>query len=230
MSNEEAKTLRLQGNARQVGFQLGKAMDTRLECNIQRYIEQGLVRLSLIDLEKVRHGAMSWLRRLPNHFQEELEGISKGAGIALSRLAEWGFVENCCKCACSGLATIINGNVWIARNNDWCLPDLWGYKVIRNVSGRIPTMTFGMEGDVFTATGFNADQLWLHYHSLNVQDNPAAARTGMNCYVMIREALETCSTIEQVEAILRSVDRSDGMILFAVDGKDETFTNHLLKF
>ncbi len=223
MRNEEGRTLRLHGNAHQVGFLLGEAMGTKLRCNIQRYIEQGLARLCLIDLEKMRHGAMGWLRRLPTHFQEELEGISEGAGIALGRLAEWGFVENCYNCACSGLATMINGNVWIARNNDWCLPDLWGYKVIRNVSGRIPIMTFGMEGDVFTATGFNADQLWLHYHSLNARDHPATPKTGMNCYVMIREALETCSTIEQVEAILRSVDRSDGMILFAVDGKDESF-------
>ena len=166
---------------------------------------------------------MAWLRGLPVHFQEELEGVSQGSGVSLQRLAEWGFVENCHKHACSGLATVVDGNVWVARNHDAWLPDLWGYAVIRNIDGRIPTMIFGMEGDVFTATGINAEQLWLHYQSLDGQDSFIASNSGMNCYVWIREALETCATIEQVETVLRTVDRSDGMILFAVDGKDESF-------
>jgi hypothetical protein len=38
------------------------------------------------------------------------------------------------------------------------VPELWGYVTIREVEGRIPTISFSMEGDVFTPTGINKAQ------------------------------------------------------------------------
>ena len=39
--------------------------------------------------------------------------------------------------------------------------------------------------------------------------------------MLLAEALETCRTLREVEALLRGVDRHGGMMLFAVDGKTD---------
>ena len=41
----------------------------------------------------------------------------------------------------------------------------------------------------------------------------------MVCFVWLTEALETCRTIDDVEALLRQVNRDGDMMLFVVDGK-----------
>jgi hypothetical protein len=80
-----------------------------------------------------------------------------------------------------------------------------------------------MEGDVFTPTGINKDRLWLHYNFLSTRDEPGPGRPHVPPYVFLTEALELCRTISDVEALLNRTDRDGGMLLFAVDGKDNEF-------
>jgi hypothetical protein len=174
-------------------------------------------------MHKLRTGALAWLRSLPARFQEEFEGLAEGANLPLQRLSEWQYIEQCVQESCSAFVCLLNGQAWVGRNNDMSVPDMWGYLTIREVDGRIPTMSFGLEGYVFTPTGYNRDKLWLHCHYLPVQDTPRAARPHLPSYVLLTEALETCSSIGQVEALLDRIDRDDGMMLFAVDGKTNEF-------
>jgi len=103
------------------------------------------------------------------------------------------------------------------------VPDLWGYVTIREVDGRIPTISFSMEGDIFTPTGINKEKLWLHYNFLSVWDKPAPNKPHFPGYVFLTEALELCRNISDVEALLNETDRDGGMLLFAVDGKTNEF-------
>ena len=125
--------------------------------------------------------------------------------------------------ACSAFVCEIDGKAWVGRNNDAWLADLWGYTIIREVEGRLPTMTFGLQGDVFTATGVNRERLWLHANALPTSDAPAPEKPYLDFYVFIPEALEKCRTISDVENLLNTVDRIGGMNLFAVDGKTNEF-------
>jgi hypothetical protein len=111
----------------------------------------------------------------------------------------------------------------VARNNDFHVPELWGYVTIREVDGRIPTINFSMEGDVFTPTGINKEKLWLHYNFLPVWDTPAPDKPHVPPYVFLTEALELCHTISDVEDMLNEINRDGGMLLFAVDGKNNEF-------
>jgi len=215
------RILQAQGPPRQVGVTIGKALADRLQNNINRYIAHGPGRHGSVDWTRLREGALPWLRRLPQRFQDELEGMAQGASIPLQRLAEWCFVEECVQTGCSGFVWMLNGNVWVGRNNDIWAPELWGYVTIREVNGRVPTISFGMEGEPFTATGINAEQLWLHYNHLSVRDAPSGGKPHWPCYVFLTEALETCRTLADVEALLSAVDRDGGMILFAVDGTSD---------
>ncbi len=210
------------GSPREVGLANGKALGKRLDWIIGKLIE-GIEDTYGIDIHKLQKEALPWLHSLPLHFQAELEGIAEGADIPLRRLAEWFFADQCANNGCTGLIRLIDGDVWVARNNDYILPELWGYTIIRDVDGRIPTMIFGTEGEVFSATGINKEKLWLHYNWLPVWDKPPEKKQCLFPYVFLREALETCSSIRDVADLLQNIERDGGMNLFAVDGKSSQF-------
>lgn len=211
------------GSAREIGIAKGRALGSRLGQNIRRYIQRRPASPEALDLDKLREGALPWLRGLPARFQDELEGMAEGAGISLQQIAEWTYVEECVQDGCSGFICLLDGHAWVGRNNDMFVPELWGYASIRELEGRIPTITFGTEGDVFAPTGLNQERLWLHYNYLPVWDVPRTDRLHWPGYVWIIEALETCSSLSHVEELLRSIDRDGGMMLFAVDGKTDEF-------
>lgn len=209
------------GTPYEIGFSTGQALGRRLEQNCDHYIAS---LENSTDMDKLQRGAMTWLRSLPLRFQEEFEGLAVGANLPLQTLAEWEYIEECEKKLCSGAVCVFNGHAWVARNNDTYVPELWGYASIREVTGRIPTITFSMEGDVFAPTGINRDKMWLHYNFLQVWDKPSPGKPHLPAYVFVTEALETCHSIQEVEALLGEIDRDGGMLLFAVDGKTEEIT------
>ena len=208
------------GNPYEIGFDIGRALGARLEQTINHYIAG---REYASDMTKLREGALPWLRRLPKRFRDEMEGMAEGANLPLQRLAEWSYIEECESKRCSAAVGLFDRRAWISRNNDSYVPELWGYVTIREVEGRIPTISFSMEGDVVTPTGINKDRLWLHYNFLPAWDEPGPGKPHIPPYVFLTQALELCRTISDVEALLNSTDRDGGMLLFAVDGKNNEF-------
>jgi hypothetical protein len=149
--------------------------------------------------------------------------MAAGAHLPLQSLVEWTYIEECEKKECSGAVCVFDHHAWVARNNDTFVPELWGYVTIREVTGRIPTINFSMEGAVFTPTGINREKLWLHGNFLSVWDSPTPGKPHLPCYVFLTEALERCRSIGDVQAMLDETDRAGGMLLFAVDGKTDEF-------
>jgi len=208
------------GNPREIGFTAGQTFAHKLERTISHYVNNVG---DFKDLEKLRNGTLTWLRTLPKRFQDEFEGMAEGANIPLQRLAEWAYIEECDSKQCSGVICLFENRPWVARNNDFYVPELWGYVTIREVEGRIPTINFSMEGEIFSPTGINKEKVWLHYNFLPAWDKPAPNKPHVAPYVFLTEALEFCSTISDVEALLNETDRDGGMLLFAVDGKNNEF-------
>jgi len=208
------------GNPRQIGFAAGRTFANKLEQTIDHYIASVE---DFKDLEKLQAGALSWLRTLPKRFQDEFEGMAEGANISLQRLAEWAYIEECDSIQCSAAICLIDNRAWVARNNDFYVPELWGHVIIREVDGLIPTINFSMKGEIFSPTGINKEKLWLHYNFLPVWDKPAPNKPHVPPYVFLAEALERCHTISDVEALLNETDRDGGMMLFAIDGKNDEF-------
>lgn len=209
------------GTPREIGFATGRHIGKRLEENIDYYIRNRLLFPGALDRVRIQSEAIPRLRTLPVRFQEEIEGLAEGAGLPLQRVAESYAVEDSGQDGCSGFVSIIDGHAWVGRNVDYCGPEVWGFVAIKHVKDRIPTINFGMEADAFTMTGINREQLWLHYQGLPVPDIPRHDRPHFPAYVVLTEALETCATIGEVEKLLDTMDRDEGMILFAVDGKND---------
>ena len=221
MNNYQLKRVyHFKGNPHEIGFTAGRTLGAKLEQTLRHYIAS---RKHASDMNKLHHGALPWLHRLPKRFQDEFEGMAEGANLPLQSLAEWAYIEECESNRCSGTVGLFENRAWVARNNDTYVPELWGYVTIREVDGRIPTLNFNMEGDVFTSTGINKDKLWLHYNFLPVWDEPASGKPHVPGYVFLTEALEVCRTLGDVEAFLNENNRDGGMLLFAVDGKTNEF-------
>jgi hypothetical protein len=212
------RLIRLAGTPYEIGYAMGQHMGARLEANIARYIRERAPDLS--QERDRRRGALPWLRMLPQRYQDEFAGLADGASLSIQRVAEWPFVEVRAASGCTSAMVTLQGHVWVARNNDYAVPDLWGYAAIKEITGRIPTLTFGMEGDVFSGTGINREHLWLHYHYLPASEPPPDA--ALPCYMWMTEALETCGTLADVEHLLAATPRDGAMLLFGVDGKRDT--------
>jgi hypothetical protein len=220
MNDYLSRIHQFKGAPYEIGLAIGRTLANRLEQTFTYYINN---MADSSDMEKLHGGALPWLRGLPKRFQDEFEGMAEGANVPLERLAEWAYIEECAKKQCSAAICIFNDHAWVARNNDTFVPELWGYAMIRQVDGRIPTINFAMEGDVFTPTGINKEKLWLHYNFLPVWDRPTPGKPHVPGYVFLTEALELCSTISDVETLLNETDRDGGMLLFAADGKTDEF-------
>jgi hypothetical protein len=220
MNNHLDRIHHFKGSPYEIGFAAGRALGAKLEWTINRYITS---QQNSKDMEKLRAGALPWLRSLPKRFQDEFEGMAEGAEIPLQRVAEFAYIEECDAKQCSGAVYLHENQAWVACNNDFFVPELWGYVTIREVDGQIPTVNFDTEGGVFTPTGINQEKLWLHYNFLPVWDQPAPHKPHVPPYVFLTEALEVCHTISDVEALLNETDRDGGMLLFAVDGKNNEF-------
>jgi hypothetical protein len=80
MSNDLQRTSRFKGTAHEIGFSIGQILGPRLAQLIGRYINGSAASL---DQQKLRAGALPWLRRLPRRLQEEFEGVAQGAHVPL---------------------------------------------------------------------------------------------------------------------------------------------------
>lgn len=217
MSTE--RFLHLRGSPYQVGRALGVHLKDRLARDIEHYITSGPVKFGNLDLSKLHKGAMDWFERLPKRFRSEMEGLAEGSGVTLQTIAEWGYADVGGRTGCSSFILRSQGETWVGRNNDLWVPDLWGYAIQRRISGRLGTLTFGMRGEIFAATGLNEAGLWLHYNWLPVFDLPIDKTWAP--YVLLTEILETCTTIDQVESKLKTTKRNGGMLIFASEGQSD---------
>jgi hypothetical protein len=223
MNDHESRVLRLRGTPFEIGQTAGRRMGARLAANIDEYVRERVPPGTRFEPEAWEAAALPWLRALPDRFQQELEGLAAGSGVPLQRLAEWACIEEHVPAQCSAFVCVAGGHTWVGRNNDTFAPRLWGHATIREIPGRIPWISFGMEGDVFTPTGVNRERLWLHYHYLPVEDAPPAGPVRMPAYAFLVEALETCRSLPELEELLAAVPRDQGMLLFAADGKSRDF-------
>ena len=221
MKSYQQRIQHFRGTAYDVGYASGQRLGSQLEQNIVQYQAIRSESSASVQWNLLRTGAIPWLRQLPKRYQDEFAGLAEGAGITLQRVAEWVYFETILTAGCSGFVVYSGGHAWIGRNNDMFVPSMWGYVLIREISGRIPTISLSLEGDIFSPSGLNQDHLWIHHQYLPVSDKPRNTKPHFPSYVFVTEALETCSTIYDVESLLQRFDRDDGMLLLVVDGTTE---------
>ncbi|MGH2748423.1 MAG: C45 family autoproteolytic acyltransferase/hydrolase [Actinomycetota bacterium] len=212
--------MRFRGTYREIGAAHGRALGPELRATIDAYLG-GLASRGVLDVERLHAGALGWLETLPDFYREEMEGMAEGSGVPLEDITRFNYAELCLN-GCSGAVCMVDGKAWVARNNDADpFEGLWGDVVIRDVVDRIPTLAIGLKGDVFIATGINRERLWIHHNYLEAHEGSTADMTALPSWALVRQALETCTSVDQVEELLDRWVRLDGMNLFVVDGKTQ---------
>ena len=219
--------LALHGTPYQVGRALGTALNNTLTTDITHYLENGPLKFGDLCLQTIQSGAMGWFESLPERFRQEMQGMAEGSVVPIEKIAAWGFADAGGKKACSGFLLRAGEDLWVGRNNDLWVPDLWGYAIERHVPGRLATLSFGMRGEIFAATGLNEAGLWLHYNWLPAFDLPSGE--AWTPYVLLTEMLETCQSIDQVETIVKETRRTGGMLIFAAKQNTTTASTALLE-
>jgi hypothetical protein len=214
----EERYLRVSGTPYQVGLLMGEALQAQLTKDIDHYLSDGPLKFGEIDSKSLTEGAMAWFESLPQRFRKELEGLADGSGVPIRRIAEWNFADAGSSTGCSGFLLRRDGAIWLGRNNDLWVPDLWGYAIRRHITGRLGTINFGMRGELFAATGLNQAGLWLHYNWLPSFESVTIS--GWMPYVLLTELLETCKNVDEVESRLRETTRTGGMLIFALEGNN----------
>mgnify|MGYP000043472921 CR=1 FL=1 len=217
---EQSLVKNFKGKSKEIGISIGDSIgNKRFSNNINKMIE-AVDKSYGINFEKLEKEAMLWLESVPNEYQKELEGISIGSGCAIEKIAQWYYSSMCTDGGCTSFFIKINDLWWVGRNNDYLLPEFWGHVSIIEVEGKIPVILFGLEGDIFTGTGFNKEKLWIHYNWLPVWDTPLKSKEVIAPFIFVRKALENCKSINDVEMMLEDTVRDSGMNLFIIDGKN----------
>ena len=202
------------------GVRLGESLGRSFGAYLENYLATRILAAKNYAKPSETH-AVTWISSLPEHIYDRFRGLSEGSGIPFGRIAYWGYQEMALSQGCSSIICRSKGKVWIGHNNDTFVPKLWGYITILEIKDRIPTMYFGLAGDIWATAGINKAKLWLHVDHLKATDKPDSRKAVLPTYGFIVEALETCETIDDVRELLNEIDRTEGMILIAADGKTD---------
>jgi hypothetical protein len=169
------------------------------------------------------------------HVQEEIDGMARGAGVPVDRVATLLYADIAPRAAgkrggeespigpmCSALmGSLADGETWVGRNCDWLTPTLMrGTAAVWHARpNKIPVLAVGIRGDIDVDTGLNAERLWLHLHTMFDPKPVTDDRPRISWLFWAREALETCATLDELEGFIEATRRDRGVMAIAVEGR-----------
>ena len=228
--------IHLPGPVEEAGFAYGRACGDLLRGGrIDRYLRD-MMALKRTDPDQLAMHAEAWACRLPLHYQRQMHAMAHGAAVPATRVQQFLYADIAVPAGtpvagaqplvsadgpmCSGVV-VHDPDPWVARNCDWYQATLQRgtAAVFHAVPHRIPCVALGLMGDIDADTGMNAEGLWLHMHTLQAADEPRAGVSCISWLFWMREALETCSNLHEVQTFIERTDRDRGVLLFAVDGR-----------
>jgi predicted choloylglycine hydrolase len=212
------KIQQFSGSHTEIGYAIGKSVKGRLDHIINDHVQM-INSINPIDFDKFFTDGLIWFNKLPGVYQDELSAIADGSECKLEKIILWCFCDKFFLSGCTSFVCTVNNVPWVGRNNDYAGPGKWNFINILKADGKIPVMLFGLEAGIFSGTGFNDEKIWLHYNWLPSWDNPTLGESSLPSYVFIRQALETCSSVRELEQFLSLCIRDTGMALTVIDGK-----------
>ncbi len=235
--------VRLPGAIQDAGHAYGRACRELLAPAARHAYVHPFLRINRTDPEHLTLSAAAWASRLPERYQLQIAAMASGAGVTEAAVREWLYADIAAPRPggdhhaaigppelqspaqligergpmCTGLVVWQDRRPWTARNCDWYVQTLsrGTAAVFHAVPHRIPCVCVGIMGDIDADTGMNAEGLWMHMHTLLARDEPRAGVSCISWLFWMREALETCASLEDLERFIQRTDRDRGVILFA---------------
>ena len=215
-----SEVITVKGSPREIGWSYGLQVRDCFADQARTFLEDGLARHGLLDLDRLRAAALRLIDLLPAHYVEEMQGFADAVGLPIVRVAEW-HAEYEARRGCSTVVAFVDGEPWVAHNTDYADFGMhrWGCTVVIEADGRTPIMHCSSRGDLFAYQGINRDRLCIITNWLPAPDSPTDASPWFPWLFLVREALETCRTIADVDDLLAAHDRDSGIALTVIDGK-----------
>jgi hypothetical protein len=219
--------LHLKGTPYEMGRQHGELLREHVRGNLTNILAQE-EHYDLVDVwplkVKPSHAIQTiiTLQRpfVPEKYFEELRGLADGSGLALQDVQIANFLPELFHCsgfAISGEATqdgtLYHGRV-LDYATDWGLQD-HAVIIVCEPEGEIPFVNVTYAGFIGCVTGMNA----RHVSIGEMGGGGVGHWQGMPMALLVREALQTCETLDEVLALYRETPRTCQYFYVVADGK-----------
>jgi isopenicillin-N N-acyltransferase-like protein len=212
------------GDPRARGVAYGAAIADRLPAIWQAYEPVFRLYAGVEQSDALRTGAaaLEAVGRWRPALAEELHGVAEGAGVPIEVVATLNARTELMvkpECATVGRVGVDAASPWLAQNWDWFLD-----APQRCVVVTAPEFVTFTEAGILAKIGVNAAGLALSLDILN-HASDRRARVGVPIHLLLREILGACATVDDVDALLRSVEVSASSCLTVVtaDGNGAMF-------
>ncbi len=219
-SQDGQMILKLRGTPYERGFQHGVLLKDQIQHNITTFIDgpkgpfQSRVNAFIEHLPEL-------LSIIPDHFKEEMAGLSDGADIAYDKILMLNLFPEMFHCSgitVSGAAT--QGELYHVRVLDYSIgKQLQKTAVLQVVEpdGKIPFMNVSYAGFIGTITGMNLEKIALG----EIGGHGYGQWNGIPMAFLLREILENATNLDEVKSILENSPRTCEYYYVFSDGKSK---------
>lgn len=216
--------LHVEGEPYEMGFQQGRLLKDMVSANLKNIVEnkskmgQSDAYQAYVTMRPMMHAMLR--AHIPARYSEEMRGVAEGAGIDYD-LVEAGNLFpaafHCSGIALSGKATK-DGSLYHVRILDYMtelgLQDT-ALVIEHAPAGRKRWLNVGFAGFIGSVTGMNEDQVAIG----EMGGEGLGYWDGMPMPLLIRDALERASTLEEAVEIFRETKRTCEYYYVISDGK-----------
>lgn len=216
------KILHVKGQPYEMGFQHGKLLKNDIHNVVKEYIltprPENEKRLS--NFNSILPALLS---HTPEHFKQEMQGLSEGAEIPLQQIIALNLFPEMVHC--SGLTVnnelTVNHKLYHVRVLDYNIGrglEKYSTLIIAQPEGKIPFMNVSYAGFIGSITGIN-------YEKISFGEIGGAGYghwNGMPMPFLIRTILENAHNLDEVEWILREAPRTCEYYYVIADGKTDS--------
>lgn len=227
------------GSPHDMGFQYGRALAAQIRTGLALYLDHQVTEEWHYPVDYQRRCAESMSKRIPPEFLEEMRGVAEGAGVDYDQVLRmhthadmvhfghgWGKPNAAPGMDCSNFAVwgrwTTNGQLLHGRNLDWAT----GTGVQQSAciyvglpASGTPFALVTYAGCIGGVTGMNAAGL-----TFGEMTSSSSAETldGMPLFVIVRNLLEHCRTIDEAVAMVKAYPRTTGWNFLMSDAKVPT--------
>ncbi len=219
--------LHLKGTPYEMGHQHGVLLKDLVRSNVRNILkqEEGFDLVKFFGIKVRPSHAIQTIVTIqrpfvPEKYFEEMRGLAEGAGLELKDVQVTNFLPELFHC--SGFALMNSatkdGTLYHGRVLDYATG--WGLQdhavvIVYEPEGEIPFVNVTYAGFIGCVTGMNA----RHVSIGEMGGGGQGHWNGMPMALLVREALQTCSTLEEVLRLYRKTPRTCEYFYVVADGK-----------
>ncbi|HEY0982956.1 C45 family autoproteolytic acyltransferase/hydolase [Schlesneria sp. T3-172] len=220
--------LHLKGTPYEMGFQHGALLREHCRQNMKAILVDKAEEVKLVDFGPIKVTPRTAIDMIvafqqphvaPRYF-EEMDGLAAGSGLPVADVRAGNFIPELFHCSGFALAKSAtqNGNLLHGRVLDYAID--WGLQdhaviVVYEPDGRLPWVNVSYAGFIGSVTGMNIEQISVG----EMGGGGLGHWNGRPMALLVRDALETASSLEEAIATFRDGPRTCQYYYVIADGQ-----------